>query len=119
MGEEPGGLHPTYLLRALQNSRSFRAGRESQVPSWQMDGKGSMPNDLDEPGRASAGKRDCPSGSDFPPEGSETLLYMSLVASSALCSNAVNMAAITHRSFHLSPHDLCNQPHIPTLQISG
>lgn len=65
-----------------------------------------------------AGKRDCPSGSDFPPEGSEMLLYMSLVASSALCSNAVNMAAITHSSFHLFPYGLHNQPHIPTLQIS-
>lgn len=72
--EEPGGFHLFYLLCALQNSCRSRAGWESQAPSWQMDRKAPCQMiwmNLAEP---RAGKRDCPSGSDFSPEGSGTLL---------------------------------------------
>lgn len=59
---------------------------------------------LAEPG---AGKRVCPPGSDFSPEGSWRLSHLSVVASVALCSSAVNMAAITHGAlppFPPTPH---------------
>lgn len=63
-----------------------------------------------------AGRRDCPPGSDFSPEGSGTLAYLSFGASLAFCFNAVNMAAITRSYFCFSPRSLSHQRRIPTLQ---